>query len=146
MTSIHEMKLRTPKNLVKQISKKSGFRRPFDKQYGRGDQTLLKPESSHLYHIYWSLLRRLSQKKSFLETCKILGLCVKTSNVGHNYSQLNRENLKKPIQMQLPQKQTLFFQRFSAISKFTLNFEYFPENDDPHSWCVSKIPNAKERS
>ena len=58
---------------------------------------------------------------------------MKTVYVGQNYSQLNRENLKKPIQMQLPQKQKLFSQRFSAISKFTLNLEYFPKNDDPHS-------------
>ena len=47
--------------------------------------------------------------------------------------------------MQLPQKQKLFSQRFSAISKFTLNLEYFPKNDDPHSWCIFNIPNGKER-
>ena len=61
---------------------------PFDKQYGKGDQTLLKPEPHHLYHIYWSLLRQLSRKKYFLEICQILGLCVKTVFVCHNYFSL----------------------------------------------------------
>ena len=47
--------------------------------------------------------------------------------------------------MQLPQKQKLFSQRFSAISKSKLNFEYLPKIDDPHSWCIFNIPNGKER-
>ena len=46
--------LRTPKSVVKQISKKSPFRQPFEKQHVNGDQTILKSERHHLYHIYWS--------------------------------------------------------------------------------------------
>ena len=57
-------KFRSPKNWVKQISKKSAFRGPFDKQHAKGDQTLLKSEPLHLYHIYWSLWR---QNKTFSE-------------------------------------------------------------------------------
>ena len=45
-------KKRTPKNVVKQISQKSSLRGNFDKQHGKGDQTLLKSERHHLYHIY----------------------------------------------------------------------------------------------
>ena len=45
-------KLLTPKNLVKEISKKSPFRRPFEKQHAKGDLTLLKSESYYLCHIY----------------------------------------------------------------------------------------------
>ena len=44
--------LRTPKNVVKEMSKESRFRGPFDKQHVKGDQTLLKPERLNLYHIY----------------------------------------------------------------------------------------------
>ena len=33
-------KLRTPKKVVKQMSKKSRFRRPFHKQHGNGEQAL----------------------------------------------------------------------------------------------------------
>ena len=34
------------------MSKKSRFRGPFEKQDGKGNQTLLKPKPHHLYHIY----------------------------------------------------------------------------------------------
>ena len=48
-------KLGTPKNVVKQLSKKSPIRGPFDKQHGKGDQTMLKSERHQLYHIFRSL-------------------------------------------------------------------------------------------
>ena len=44
--------LRTLKNVVKQFSKKSRVRGPFDKQHGKGDETMLKPERHQLYHIF----------------------------------------------------------------------------------------------
>ena len=44
--------LRTPKNGVKQVSKKSSFRGPFEKQHDKGDQRLLKSEPHQVYHIY----------------------------------------------------------------------------------------------
>ena len=37
-------KLRTAKNVFKQISNNSPFRGPLDKQHAKGDQTLLKSE------------------------------------------------------------------------------------------------------
>ena len=46
-------------------------------------------------------------------------------NAGHKYSLLNRENLKKPIQMQLSQKLKLFYIFASAFLKSRLNFEHF---------------------
>ena len=94
------------------MSKKSRFRGPYDKQHGKGDQTLLKPEPNQLYHIYWLLWRQLRWRKSLLVICKILGLFVKTLNPSHKYSLLNRENLKKPIQMQLSEKQKTFSEIF----------------------------------
>ena len=44
-------KLRTPKNVVRYMSKESPFRGPFDIKYGKRDQTLLKPQRQHRYHI-----------------------------------------------------------------------------------------------
>ena len=44
-------KLWTPKNVVKQWSKKSRVRGPFDKHHGNGDETNLKSERHQLYHI-----------------------------------------------------------------------------------------------
>ena len=64
---------------------------------------------------------------------KVLGLFAKTLNAGLKYSLLNRENLKKPIQMQLSRKQESFSRLFSAILKSTINFEHFPKKDNLHS-------------
>ena len=44
-------KLRTPKNVVRYLSKKSRFKGPFDKQHGKRVQTLLPSEPQHRYHI-----------------------------------------------------------------------------------------------
>ena len=45
------MKLRTPKKVVKQISKKSTFRGPFHKQHAKGYQTLFKSEPQGVPHL-----------------------------------------------------------------------------------------------
>ena len=44
-------KLRTPKNVVRYLSKKSRFKGPFDRQHGKRVQTLLQSEPQHRYHI-----------------------------------------------------------------------------------------------
>ena len=44
-------KLCTPKNVVRSMSKKSRFKRPFDRQHGKRVQTLLRSEPQHRYHI-----------------------------------------------------------------------------------------------
>ena len=43
--------LRTPKNVVRYMSKKSRFKGPFGRQHGKGVQTLLRSEPMHRYHI-----------------------------------------------------------------------------------------------
>ena len=54
MTFIADLfgKLRSPKNVVRYLSKKSRFKGPFDKQHGKRVQTLLRSEPQHRYHIY----------------------------------------------------------------------------------------------
>ena len=44
-------KLRTPKNVVRYMYKKSRFKGSFDRQHGKRDQTLLQSEPQHKYHI-----------------------------------------------------------------------------------------------
>ena len=44
-------KLRTPKNVVRFLSKKSRFKGPFDRQHGKRVQTLLQSEPQDRYHI-----------------------------------------------------------------------------------------------
>ena len=43
--------LRTPKDIVRQMSKKSLFRRPYEMQDGKRTQTLFKSAQQHLYYI-----------------------------------------------------------------------------------------------
>ena len=53
MTFIADLlaKLRTPKNVVRYLSKKSRFKGLFDRQHGKRVQTLLPSEPEHRYHI-----------------------------------------------------------------------------------------------
>ena len=53
MTLIADLfpELRTPKNVVRYISKKARFTGPFDRQHGKRVQTLLRSELQHRYHI-----------------------------------------------------------------------------------------------
>ena len=53
MTFIADLfpKLRTPKNVLRYMSKKSRFNGPFDRQHGKRVQTLLRSEPEHRYHI-----------------------------------------------------------------------------------------------
>ena len=107
------------------MSKKSRFRGCFDKQYGKRAQALLKSASQHLYHIHWSLARKLCSKKSLLLTCQILGLLVNTLAADEKYPVLNRDNLTIPIQMQLSQKQKTLSQLLAALLKSRLNCNDF---------------------
>ena len=127
MTLIAEVfpKLRTPKNMVTSMYKKSRFKGSFGKQHGKRLQTLLKFAWQNLYHIHWFLWRQLTFKKPVLVICKILRLFPKTLSVDGKYSLLNRDNFTQPIQMQVFRKQKAFSQFFSPFLKPNLNFEHF---------------------
>ena len=118
-------KLRSPKNKVRSISTKSRFKGSFPKQHGYWAQTLLKFAWQHLYHIYWSLWRQLTCKRSLLVIWKISRLFPNTLSGHGKYSLLNRDNLTQPIQMQVSRKQKTFSEFFSAFLKSNWNFEHF---------------------
>ena len=61
-------------NVVREISKKSRFRGPFEKQYCNRAQALLKSTSQHLCHIQRSLPRKLNGKKVSLIDMQNLGI------------------------------------------------------------------------
>ena len=44
------LKLRTPENVVRYMSKKSRFKGPFDREHGKRVQTLLQSERQHRYY------------------------------------------------------------------------------------------------
>ena len=106
-------------------SNKCRFPLPFEKQHGKGDQTLFRSARQHLYHIYGSLETRLSLKKSLLVICKILRLFLNKFTADDKYSLLNRENLTQPIQMQLSEKLKTFSPFFGAVFKSRLNIQHF---------------------
>ena len=64
---------------------------------------------------------------------KILRLFVNTVTVNDKHYQLNRDNLRQPIQMQLSQKQKTFSEFFFAFLKSILNYKHLPKKDDPRS-------------
>ena len=90
-------KLRTPKNLVRSMSKKARFKGSFGKQHGKRAKTLLKFAWQHRYHVYWSLWRQLSYKKSLSVICKMSRLSPNTLSTDGKYSLFNRDNLTQPI-------------------------------------------------
>ena len=138
--------LLTPKNVVRSMSKKSRFKRSFEKQHGKGAQTLLKFEWQHLYHIYWSLWRQLTCKKSLLVICKISRLFPNTLSGVGRYSLLNTDNLTQLVQKQLSRNQKTISQFFCAVLKSSWHFEHFQKKDDPHGWCISDITDPEKPS
>ena len=121
------------------MSKKSHLRGCFNKQCGKRDETLLKSASQHLFRIHWSLVRKLSSRKSLLLTCQILGPPVNTLAADERYPVLNRDDLSVGSQIQLSQKQKTFSQFFAAFLKFSLNFQYFQKNEYPHRFCIFEV-------
>ena len=87
------LKLRTPNNVIIQMSEMSRFRGLFDKLHGNRAETLLKSERHHLYHIYWPLRTQFTLKKSLWVIYKFLGLFANPSTANNKYSLLKRDNL-----------------------------------------------------
>ena len=147
MTLIAEVfpKLRTPKNMVTSMSKKSRFKGSFGKKHGKRAQTLLKFAWQHLYQIYWMMWMQLTCKKSLLVICKISRLFPNSLSAYGKYSLLNRDILVTPIQMQLSRKQKPFSELFSAFFKSSLNFGHFQTKDNSQSWAVSEIVQSEKQ-
>ena len=87
----------------------------------------------------------MSSEKSLLVICKILRLFFNTLTTDDQYSLLKRDNLTKPIQIQISKKQKIFFQFFYALLKSTSNFEHFEKRDYPWNLCISQIMDCKRR-
>ena len=146
MTLIAEVfpKLRSPKNNVRSMSMKFRIKGSFPKKHGKRVQTLFKFAWQHHYHIYWSLCRKLSYKRSLLVICKMSRLFINALSADDKYSLFNRDNLTQPIQIQVSRKQKTFSEFFSAFSKSSLNFEHSQKKDDSHSWGISEITDSEK--
>ena len=109
------LKLQTAKDVVRELSKRPRFRRPFDKLHGKRSQILWKPEGQDVYCIYWSLWRQLSRKNSLVVTWKILGLFINTLTADNKYYFISRDNLTQPVQMHLSKEQKICPKVFFCI-------------------------------
>ena len=128
----------TAKDVVTEMTEKSCFRRPFDKQHGKRSQTHLKSTRQQPYQIYWSLSRKLSWKNSLFVICKILGLFLNILTADGKYSVLNREILTQPIEMELSKETKTFCQSFSAFLTSSSNFKNLAKNDHPCGLSISE--------
>ena len=90
------------------MSEKSCFRGPFAKQHENCAKALLKYSSQHLSYLLITF-KEIELKKSLSLTCQIQGLLVNTLATDEKYHVLNRENLTKPIHIQLSQKVKTFY-------------------------------------
>ena len=102
------LRLRFAKNVVTYMCKKSCFILPFQKEHGKLVSTLFKFDRRHLHHIYWATGRQLSCKKSLLVIRESLRLFVNTMSAVDKCPPPNRDNLMKPIHMELSQKLKTF--------------------------------------
>ena len=133
-------------NIVREMSKKSRLREPFDKQHGERAQTVFRCESENLHQNHWSLPSQLSWKTSPWLTCKIFWLLVNTFAANEKYLVLDRDNLAIPIQMQLSQKQKTFSRFFAAFLKFRLILNILSKNMTLIDFVMSKLRTPKSWS
>ena len=128
------------------MSKKSSFRGSSDMWHGKRAETLSKSGQQHLYHIYWSLWKQFSWKKSLLVIFKILGLFLNPLSADDKYYLLKRGNLLQHFQIQLSRKRNILSQFFFfEFPKFRFNFEHFQKKDDLHSWCIFELTYSEKR-
>ena len=138
-------RLRPAKNVVRYMCKKSRFRIPFQKEYGKPVSTLFKSERLHLQHNYCSTGRQFSCKKSLLVIWNSLRLFVNSRSAVDKCSLPNRDNLMQPIHVQLSQKLKTFSEFFNVFSKFRLNFEYFQRKEGADSLFISDATACEKR-
>ena len=77
--------------------------------------------------------------------CKILRLFANTLSADDNYSLINRDTLRQPIQIPLSQKEKDFSEFFSSFLKSILNFKNFQKKDDSHRRAISTIMDSETR-
>ena len=95
------------------------FRRPSDSQYVKGSKTPLKSARQYIYPIVSSLWVKLSFRTSLLVISEIWGLFVNKLTADDKHSFHNRENLLKPIQMELSKKPENLSEFFAAYLECT---------------------------
>ena len=125
-------KLRTVKNMVKPLSKKSLFKTSFDSQHVKGSQTLVKFVWEHVYQIFQSLWGETILKISPLLICEILGMFVYTLTADGKYLVQDCESLLLSIQMKWSGKRKIFWQFLVLLLELHQILNILKKGD-PHS-------------
>ena len=123
-------KLQTANDVVREVSKKSHLRKPFDKRYGKQRKYCWNIHNSSYIIFIDHYESNWVGKKSLLVICEILGLFVNTLTADDKYSRMSRDNLTQPIKMQLlkiviitsDHKSTTHYRQWQAIQKFVYFF------------------------
>ena len=126
------------------MSNNTRFRIPFDSQYVKVFQTLMKSTPQYFYPIILSLWEKVSWKVPLIVIFQILRMLLNTLTADDKYSLRNRRKLPQAIEKKLSKKEKAFF--YVAILKTALKFEHFSKRDEPHSWCIFEIKNSEKVS
>ena len=73
----------------------------------------------------------------------MLGPLVNTLDANYKYPVLNRDNLTKPMQTHLSQKEITFSKLLARFMKSRLNFKNFQRKNNPHRFCISDITDLE---
>ena len=102
------LRLRPTKIVVRYMCKSSTWDYPSKRNMVNGFATLFELEQQHLRHIYCATGKQFRCKKCLLVIWKSLRLFVNTMSAVGKCSLPNRDNLMKPIHLQLSQKLKTF--------------------------------------
>ena len=149
--------LRTEKDVVREVSKKACFSRPFNRQHDKRSQKLSKSAQQQFWYIYWLIWKKSSWNKSFTVICKILGLFFNTLAADDNYCLFNKDNLTEPIQMQSSKIKKKFRSAFVHFwnldqilniyeKKMTVISYVFPKLPLRNDLLTSNMSNGLQRS
>ena len=139
-------KLKTVKDVLRQISKKTGFKTPFDSLHVQGSQTLVKAARKPFCQIFSSLRGKLIWKMSPLVICETEGRLL-------TYWVLMTRMLFRIVRICCSEhkrnykgKQKTFSQYLLPFLKYTSNFKHFEEKYDRHIYCMSEIKGCQRFS
>ena len=125
------------------MCKKSLFRGPFNNQQGKWNQTVLKSEWHPFYHIYWSLWKQLSSKKSLLAIGKKPTTIFWHSDCRSQVFSSCQRQFNAVNSDAIVSKRKNFFSCFSPFLKFRRNFEHCQNKMVLIADVFSKLPTRK---
>ena len=98
----------------------------------------------HLYHIYWSMWKKISHKESLVVICEVLQLFDNRLTANNKYSLLHCDNLTQPIQMILFRKRKNFLIYFLHFSNLDWNSNILKTKVNLIAFLLTKLRIPKD--